>query len=65
MKDEGRSTRITIAFTHDELAEVDAWMLARKMMRGRSEALRQLIAAGLAASSEPPEPLAKKKPRKA
>jgi len=57
MKDEGRTTRITIAFTADELAEVDAWMIARKMVRGRSEAIRQILAAGLEATSRPkPEP---------
>ncbi|MBL8786196.1 MAG: hypothetical protein JNJ59_14955 [Deltaproteobacteria bacterium] len=49
MKNEGRTTRITIAFTDDELATLEDWMRAQGMIRGRSEAIRQLIAAGLEA----------------
>ena len=59
MKDEGRSTRITIAFTPDELGGIDAWMRERGILRGRSEAIRTLIQSALSAS--PPAP---KRPRK-
>ncbi len=53
MKDEGRSTRITIAFTPDELAGIDAWMRERDILRGRSEAIRTLIQSALSAAPAP------------
>jgi len=63
MKNEGLSARVTITMTPEELATVDAWMFERKLRRGRSEAIRQLIALGLTVSTEPAAPPKTKRKR--
>lgn len=47
--------------TPDEVRLVDQWMFDHKVRRGRSEAIRQLIELGLAAT--PPAPARPKKSR--
>jgi metal-responsive CopG/Arc/MetJ family transcriptional regulator len=54
--------RVQLMMTASELADVDEWAIANAV-RGRSQAIRQLIRAGLDAQAPAPAPA--KKARKA
>lgn len=54
--------RIQVMMSRAEVARLEDWMRSQGMIRGRSEAIRQLIARGLTAPDEvPAEPQKKRK----
>jgi len=65
MKDEGRTERLVVKVTPEELAAIDAWMFANQIRRGRSEAVRQLIGRGMEGPAPAPEPEPKPTRRRA
>lgn len=62
MADEQKTERVQLMMTPSEVKAVDDWSFANRV-RGRSEAIRQLLQVGLQAVRQP-TPAAAPKPRK-